>query len=113
MAIDHRARFEELSGQIAALGAAAPETMAGFGAMHEASSADGTLDRKTKELIALAIGIAVHCDGCIAYHAHDAIEAGASREEIVETIGVAVMMGGGPSAVYGSEALEAADQFLG
>ena len=113
MAKDHQARFNELSGQIEALGNAAPGTMAGFGAMHEASAGEGALDRKTKELIALAIGIAVHCDGCIAYHAHDAIEAGASREEITETIGVAVMMGGGPSVVYGAEALEAADQFLG
>jgi AhpD family alkylhydroperoxidase len=109
---DHQAKFNELSSQITALADAAPETMAGFGAMHEASAGDGALDGKTKELLALAIGIAVHCDGCIAYHAHDAIQAGATREEIVETIGVAVMMGGGPSVVYGSEALEAADQFL-
>lgn len=109
---DHQAKFDELSGQIDALAEAAPETMAGFGAMHEASSGNVALDGKTKELLALAIGIAVHCDGCIAYHAHDAIEAGATREEIVETISVAVMMGGGPSVVYGSEALEAADQFL-
>lgn len=112
MAQDYQAKYTELNRLIEGLGRTAPETMAGFGAMHEASAAAGTLERKTKELIALAIGIAVHCDGCIAYHAHDAIEAGASREEIAETIAVAVMMGGGPSVVYGSQALEAADQFL-
>ncbi len=109
---DHQARYEELNSQITALADAAPQVMAGFGAMHEASSMGGALDSKTKELLALAIGITAHCDGCIAYHAHDAIEAGATREEIVETISVAVMMGGGPSVVYGSEALEAAEQFL-
>ncbi|HWB69772.1 MAG TPA: carboxymuconolactone decarboxylase family protein [Solirubrobacterales bacterium] len=110
---DYEARYEELNRLIGELGEGAPQTMAGFAAMHEASAAPGAIDGKTKELLALAIGIAVHCDGCIAYHAHDAIEAGASREEIAETIAVAVMMGGGPSVVYGSQALEAADQFLG
>ncbi len=52
----------------------------------------------------------MRCDGCIAYHVHDAVDAGASRQELIETIGVAVMMGGGPSVVYGCEALQAIDQ---
>jgi AhpD family alkylhydroperoxidase len=85
--------------------------MGGFAALHRASTSEGALPTKTKELIALSIGIAVHCDGCIAYHVHDALAAGATRDEIVETIGVAVMMGGGPSVVYGCEALEAVEQF--
>ena len=72
---------------------------------------DGALPPKIKELMALAIAVAIHCEGCIAYHVHDALYAGATREEIVETIGVAVMMGGGPAAVYGAEALEAVAQF--
>ena len=63
-----------------------------------------------KELIALAIGIAVHCDGCVAYRVHDALRAAATRAE-VETIGVAIMMGGGPAVVYGCEALVAGEQF--
>ena len=52
----------------------------------------------------------MRCDGCIAYHVYDAVDAGASRQELIETIGVAVMMGGGPSVVYGCEALQAIDQ---
>lgn len=59
----------------------------------------------------MSIGIAVHCDGCITYHVHDALMAGATQEEIVETIGVAVMMGGGPSVVYGCETLTALEQW--
>lgn len=94
------------------LGMAIPETMQGFGALHKAAVAENVLSTKTKELIALSIGIAVRCDGCIAYHVNGALEAGASREEIVETIGVAVMMGGGPAVVYGCEALEALNQFV-
>ncbi len=65
-----------------------------------------------KELIALAIGISVRCDGCISYHVHDALEAGASREEIVETIGVSILMGGGPDVVYSSQALKALNEFV-
>ncbi len=79
--------------------------------LHKAAGSDGALDAKTKELMALAIGIAVRCDGCIAFHVHDALEAGATEDEIVDTIGVAIMMGGGPAVVYGSAALEALKQF--
>lgn len=88
-----------------------PNTMAGFMRLHKASSTEGALSGKVKELIALAIGVVVRCDGCISFHVHDAIEAGASREEIVDAIGVAIMMGGGPAVVYGSQALEALEQF--
>ena len=74
-------------------------------------SSKGALSTKTKELIALSIAISVRCDGCIAFHVHDAIAAGADRQEIAEAIGVAVLMGGGPAVVYGAEALEALRQF--
>jgi len=85
--------------------------MAGFGQLHEASVAGGALSSKMKELIALSIGITVRCNGCIAYHVHDALKAGATNQEVLETIGVAVLMGGGPSVIYGIAAMEAVDQF--
>tara|TARA_R110002153_G_scaffold6556_22_gene30116 strand:+ start:5626 stop:5988 length:363 start_codon:yes stop_codon:yes gene_type:complete len=88
-----------------------PEVMAGFGALHSCAVATGALDTKSKELIALGIAISVHCDGCIAFHVHDALNAGASREEILEAIGVAILMGGSPSMVYGCEAMEALNEF--
>jgi AhpD family alkylhydroperoxidase len=113
MSHDYPEIYSHLRELMAKLGGEAPGVMDGFAKLHQASTADGVLPAKTKELIALAIGIAVHCDGCVAYHVHDALGAGASREELVETIGVAVMMGGGPSLVYGCEALEAIDQFQG
>ena len=59
----------------------------------------------------MAIGIVVRCDGCIAFHVQDAINSGATHDEIVDTIGVAILMGGGPAVVYGSQALEALKQF--
>lgn len=104
-------RYGQLQALIAELAKEAPGALGGFTRLHQAAVTAGALDAKTKELISLAIGIAVHCEGCIAYHVHDALQAGASRAEIVETIGVAVMMGGGPGLMYGCEALEALDQF--
>lgn len=111
MAKDFPGMYSHMNEMMGRLGEAAPETMAAFGQLHDASARDGAISAKTKELIALAIGIAVHCDGCISYHVHDALEGGATREELVEVISVAVMMGGGPSVVYGCQALEAVDQF--
>ncbi|WP_342800409.1 carboxymuconolactone decarboxylase family protein [Nocardia sp. No.11] len=93
------------------LGREIPSTMRSFGGLHAAATGAGALTGATKELMALSIGIAVHCDGCIAYHVHDALAAGATHAEVVETIGVAIMMGGGPAVVYGCEAFEALEQF--
>ena len=108
---DYPQHYKELKDQIARLGREVPGPMGAFGSLHEKALASGALNAKTKELIALAISIAVRCDGCIAYHVHDALEAGAGRKEIAETIGVAVMMGGGPAVVYGAQANEALKQF--
>lgn len=93
------------------LGTKIPSTMEGFSGLHKSSIAKGALVTKTKELIALGIAITVRCDGCIAFHVHDCLESGATNEEIVRAIGVAIMMGGGPSVMYGCDALEALKQF--
>lgn len=103
--------YRELTAWMEKLGQAQPDVMKGFAALHEASIRQGALDSKTKELIALGIAITVRCDGCISYHVHDALKAGASAGEIAETVSVAILMGGGPSVVYGIEALQALEQF--
>ncbi len=104
-------QLEKIKGNMGVLAQAQPDVMKAFGALHVAGSADGALDAKTKELIALAIGVAARCDGCIAFHTHDALKAGASREEITDALGVAVLMGGGPSVMYATHVIEAMDQF--
>jgi len=78
-----------------------------------AATASKAIDSKTKELMALAISIAVHCDGCVAYHTKMAHQHGATRDELVETVTLAIYMGGGPAAVYGADAVRAYDQFSG
>jgi AhpD family alkylhydroperoxidase len=111
MSVDYPKHYEKLVGMMGKLGEKIPGAMEGFAKLHKESTKNGVLDSKTKELIALGIGITVRCDGCIAFHIHDALEAGATPEEISETISVAVLMGGGPAVAYGCEALEALEQF--
>lgn len=108
---DFPAHYQELNLWMEKLGAAMPEVMQGFGALHGASIKAGALDSKTKELIALGIAITVRCDGCISYHVHDAMKAGATEQEVAETVSVAILMGGGPSVVYGIEAMQAFQQY--
>lgn len=103
--------FKELGSWMEKLGLDIPETMEGFGRLHKASIKPGALDSKTKELIALGIAITVRCDGCISFHVHDAMQAGANKEEIAETVSVAILMGGGPSVMYGIEAMQALSQY--
>ena len=88
-----------------------PEVGRAFGSLAQAATAQGALDPKTKELIATAISIAIRCDGCVGFHVRDVVKHGGTREELLEAIGVAMYMGGGPSFVYGAQALEAFDQF--
>lgn len=90
-----------------------PGVYEGFGQLHSAAFAEGALDRKTKELLALAIAVAVRCDGCIASHARGAAVNNATEAEVAETIGVAISMSGGPGTVYGPRALAAYRSFAG
>ena len=84
--MDHPASYAHLSRSIAALAEAAPGVMSGFAELQEASQSEGALGAETKELMALAIGIAVHCEGCVTYHVHDAMRAGATAQEVAETV---------------------------
>jgi AhpD family alkylhydroperoxidase len=100
-----------LTADIRNLRIGAPDVMKAFSSMATAAGAPGALDAKTKELIALAVGVAVRCDDCIAFHAKAAAQRGATREEILETLGMSVYMGAGPSVMYASHALAAFTQF--
>ncbi len=89
----------------------AADVMKSFSSMASAALQTKALDTKTKELIAMAIAVATRCDGCIAFHAEAAVKQGATREEIMETMGMAIYMGAGPSVMYAAQAVEAFDQF--
>lgn len=90
---------------------AQPEAMEGFSALARGAMQAGELDAATKELIALAIGVAGHCDGCIGFHSKALVRLGVSRAKLMETLAVAVYMGGGPSLMYAADAVHAYDEF--
>lgn len=108
---DWQSMAGELTTDIRSLRAGAPDVMKSFSALAQAALKANALDTRTKELIALAIAVATRCDGCIAFHAEAAMKQGASRAEVLETMGMAIYMGAGPSAMYAAQALEAFDQF--
>ncbi|MEI8132470.1 MAG: carboxymuconolactone decarboxylase family protein [Leptolinea sp.] len=103
---------KHLEDRLVELGTELPGPMSGFARLHKKAVEEGALSAKTKELMALAIGIVIGCDGCIAYHVHDAVAADATRQEMLETIGVAILMGGGPASMYAAHAMDAVEQFL-
>jgi len=90
---------------------AIPQVYEGFGALSRAAFAQGALEQKTKELIALAIGVVEGCDGCIASHGQAAARAGATRQEAAEAIGVTFLMHGGPATIHGARAYDAFCEF--
>ncbi|MEJ2637194.1 MAG: carboxymuconolactone decarboxylase family protein [Calditrichia bacterium] len=99
--LDYMAKFETTH----------PAVINGFSSLYHAAVEPGALDIKTKELIALGIAVSKRCDGCIAYHTHASLKAGATEQEIMEVLGVAVYMGGGPSLAYATHVIEAMEQF--
>ena len=112
MSKDYVAMGRDFGRGVRAISKQAPELMGAYLDLASASSKEGALDTKTKELMAVAIGIVTRCDGCIAFHIQAALKAGAAREEVIDTIGVAIEMGGGPAVVFGVGALEAYEQFV-
>jgi AhpD family alkylhydroperoxidase len=102
---------KRISGNLRKLRQDVPDTMKAFSALAQAATRDGALDKKSKELIALAIGIATRCDGCIGFHIETLVRLGATRLEVEETLGMAVYMGGGPSLMYAADAIAAYEEF--
>jgi AhpD family alkylhydroperoxidase len=103
--------LNDLNPQHRALRKMIPEVYRGFGEMSNGALTSGALDKRIKELIAMAIGVVAGCDGCIASHAQGAVRAGASKEEAAEAIGVSILMHGGPATIYGARAYDAFCEF--
>ena len=102
---------KDINTQLAKFQKEMPEVMAGFSALSRAASKEGALDKKTKELMAMALAVAKQCPGCIGFHSQALVKLNANREELLETLAMAVYMGGGPSLMYAAEALEAFEEF--
>ena len=107
----YRDLTQAVSTGLSTLRTSTPEVMKSFSELGRAATANGTLDAKTKELIALALSVASRCDPCIGFHAKALVKLGATRQELDETLGVTTYMGGGPSLMYAANALAAFDEF--
>jgi AhpD family alkylhydroperoxidase len=102
---------KDVTAQMRNLREDAPDVMKAFASIAQSASASKVLDAKVKELIALAISVAVRCDDCIAFHVKAAVKHGATRAEVIETLGMTIYMGGGPAVMYATHALDALAEF--
>jgi AhpD family alkylhydroperoxidase len=110
-ATSFRGLTQQVSAQLSQLRKTTPDALKAFGELGKAATVAGVLDAKTKELIALALGVAARCDPCIAFHMQALVKLGATRQEIDETLAVTTYMGGGPSLMYAASATAAFDEF--
>ncbi len=112
---ERTAKFLELtqsvSAGLATMRSTTPDVMKSFSELGRAATGNGVLDKKTKELIALALSVAARCDPCIGFHMQTLVKLGVTRQEIDETLGVTTYMGGGPSLMYAANAIAAFDEF--
>lgn len=110
---NYRQITTQVSANLAKLLADTPDLVRGFSALAGAATREGALDKKTKELIAMALSVAARCDPCLGYHAEALVKLGATRAEFEEMLGMCVYMGGGPSLMYAANALQAYEEFGG
>jgi AhpD family alkylhydroperoxidase len=113
MSQSYRDITTSVSASLAALRADIPETTRGFSALAQAATKAGALDKKTKELIAMALSVASRCDPCIGFHAEALVKLGTTRAEFEDMLGMCIYMGGGPSLMYAAHALDAFVEFGG
>lgn len=84
-----------------------PGTVRGYRELSDANAKEGKLDAKTRELISLAVSVTRQCDGCITVHTDAAVKHGATKEEIMEAVGVAIAVNAGAALVYSARVMDA------
>ena len=111
MTTSYRELTRDISAELGHLRTEIPDTLRAFSALAQAATKDGALDKKTKELIAVALSVAARCDPCVGFHTQSLVKLGATRAELAEVLGMAVYMGGGPSLMYAAKTSAAFDEF--
>jgi len=109
MMMDWNAYRDQIRVAVQEISAANPELVKAYAGLHHANSKSAHLDAKTRELIALAVSVTLRCDGCINAHTDAAVKAGATKEEMIDAMGVAIMVNAGATMVYSARAIDALD----
>lgn len=104
---DHTTLIHDINENLAPFRKAQPEAMQGFGQLVRAAMAEGAINAKNKELIALAIGVTQRCSGCIGFHVKALHRLQCTRAELEEMLSICVYMGGGPALMYAAEVIKA------
>jgi len=99
--------YEKIGGKMEKMKKDIPAVTTGFGTLFSKVMVDGAISLREKELVALGIAVAVKCPPCIMAHTKKCLEAGASKEQILEAAAVAVVMGGGPAYMHITEVMDA------
>ena len=104
-----KVHFETWSDTMKDMKSKAPDLGPTFGGMYQKLMSPGALSVLDKEMLAIAIGMALRCEPCIYAHVEKAVKLGATREQLTELAGVVVMMQGGPGYVYVPKLMDAMD----
>jgi len=105
--IDWNEYRKQLATTIGEIGRAAPDLVKGYRTLVDSRAKSGALDAKTRELVALAVAVTVRCDGCITTHVEQARKQGATKDEITDALGVAIMVNAGATLVYSARTIDA------
>lgn len=111
MMLDWNDYRKQLAAGVKEVGQLSPDTIKGYMALSAAGQKSDLLGAKTRELIALAVAVTSRCDGCITVHTEAAIKHGATKEEIVEALGVAVAVNAGAALVYSARVVDAFKEY--
>jgi AhpD family alkylhydroperoxidase len=109
MMMDWEAYRDQVNAAVKEMARANPDIVKAYAGLSGANAKSTRIDAKTRELIALDVAITLRCDGCINAHTDAAIRAGATKEEIVDALGVAIMVNAGAAMVYSARAIDAFD----
>lgn len=113
MSSEAKTYYQESAARMGNARSAAPDAARGFGTLFQSVMKEGELTVREKELIALGIGISLRCDSCVYAHVQKAIQNSATRQQVMEVAGVAVMMQGGPAYTYLPKVVDALDALEG
>jgi AhpD family alkylhydroperoxidase len=105
--LDWNAYKDQLNKTILEFAKLSPDSLKGYQTLSAANSKNSHLGEKVRQFISLAVAVTTRCDGCITFHTDAALQAGASKEEVSEALGVAMAMNAGAALIYSLRVMDA------